>query len=392
MTRRALAVAVLLVGALAASGCSDDSAPRDPRDLRPGWHEVSLPVPPGPAGRLAVRDAASCDGHWFLVGAVIGPDGASRPAAWTSDDARTWHPMALAPRSYYARRAVLSSVACRDGRVAAVGARSGGAHGNPRVTSWYQRGDGTLVDMPASFELYGGPDAISVRHVAAGPDGWLIAGNRLSGAAVWFSRDATDFRLIDHDPALSSDPGHSTSALDQVHDGTRWTVVGRVEVPGRIDALPSAWTSPDGLGWTRQEVPAGTKGFADLERVVRTGDDLVAVGLRGQGFGVWSRSRGRWTVGEAFGAFARDLSGPAYVTGLAVHGHALVAAASDGSRFRVWADPGPGPWREVDVPRPTRASGDTRLTVVGDDSSLLLLSDDGASGRVWVAGWNTLSR
>jgi len=349
-------------------------------------------LPPGPAGRLAVRDAASCDGHWFLVGAVIGPAGASRPAAWSSDDARTWQPMSLAPRTYYARRAVLSSVACRDGRIAAVGARSGGAHGNPRVTSWYQRADGTLVDMPASFELYGGPDAISVRHVAAGPDGWLIAGNRLSGAAVWFSRDATDFRLVDHDRALSSDPEHTTSALDQVHDGTRWTVVGRVEVPGRTGALPAAWTSPDGVAWTRQEVPPGTRGFAELERVVRSGDDLVAVGLRGQRFGVWRRTSDRWTGGEAFGSFARDLSGPAYVTGVAAHGDALVAAASDGSRFRVWADPGPGSWRPVDVPHPTRASGDTRLSVVGGAASLLLLSDDGTSGRVWVAGWNTLSR
>jgi hypothetical protein len=32
------------------------------------------------------------------------------------------------------------------------------------------------------------------------------------------------------------------------------------------------------------------------------------------------------------------------------------------------------------------------LTVVGDDRSVLLLSDDGTSGRVWVAGWNSLSR
>jgi hypothetical protein len=391
MIRRVLAVAVLVAGALTASACSDEStAPSGA--LRPAWHEVSVPMPPGPSGRIAVRDAAACAGRWFLVGAVIGADGSSRPAAWTSDDARTWRSIALAPRSYYARRAVLSSVACRDGRIAAVGARSGGAHGNPRVTSWYQRADGTLVDMPATFELYGGPEAISVRHIAAGPDGWLIAGNRLSGAAEWFSRDATDFRLVDHDPALSSDPDHATSALDQVHDGTRWTVVGRVETPGRVAPAPLAWTSPDGVTWARQDVPAGTDGFGDLERVARDGAGLVAVGLRDQRFGVWHRSGDHWTVGEAFGSFAHDVTGAAYVTGLLAHHDALVAAVSDGARFRVWADPGRGPWRPVEVPSRPRASGDTRLTVVGDDASLVLLSDDGASGRVWVAGWNTLGR
>ena len=83
-----------------------------------------------------------------------------------------------------------------------IGSRSGGAHGNPRVTSWYQRADGALVDMQAPFELYGGPEAVSVRRVVAGPSGWLIAGNRLSGAAVWVSADATDFRIVDDDTVM----------------------------------------------------------------------------------------------------------------------------------------------------------------------------------------------
>ena len=66
--------------------------------------------------------------------------------------------------------------------------------------------------------------------------------------------------------------------------------------------------------------------------------------------------------------------------------------AYDGARFRVWAGVPDGPWRQVATPTRPRASGDTLLSVVGDDTSILLLSDDGTSGRVWVAGWNTLSR
>ena len=86
-----------------------------------------------------------------------------------------------------------------------VGAKSGGAHGNPRVTTWYRRDDGVFTDVVAAFELYGGPLAVTVGRIAGGPDGWLIAGARTSGAAVWLSDDATDFRLVDGDPALSSD-------------------------------------------------------------------------------------------------------------------------------------------------------------------------------------------
>lgn len=390
MRRRAALLLVAVLLGLLAAGCNDDHRAVGP--IEPDWHRATLPVPPGAAGRLAVRDATACDGHWYLVGGVIGANGASRPVAWSSDDARTWQLMALAPRTYYARRAVLSSVACRDGKVAAVGSRSGGAHGNPRVTSWYQRADGALVDMRADFELYGGPQAITVQHVAAGPDGWLIAGIRLSGAAVWFSRDATDFRLIDDDPALRSDPEHATSALDQTPDSAGWTVVGRIETPGRIAPLPFAWTSADGEHWTRQQVPAGTRGFGDLERVVLDGSDLVAAGIRGQRFGLWRRDDGHWTVDDAFGAVARDPDGPPFVSGLVAASGTVVAAASDGARFHVWAGTYDGSWREVGTPTHPHPSGDTALTIAGDDHTVLLLSDDGTSGGVWTTPWNTLNR
>jgi hypothetical protein len=381
--------ALALVGALlvlTVLGCDRDEQPT-PAPIRPDWHEVTLPTPPGPVGRLAVRDATACAGRWYLVGAVIGDGESSRPAAWTSSDGRTWTLMHLDPSSYYARRAVLTSVACRDGRVAMIGSRSGGAHGNPRVTSWYQRDDGTLVDMRAPFELYGGPEAVSVRQVVAGPPGWLIAGNRLSGAAVWVSGDATDFRIVDDDPALRSDSRTRTSALDQVWDGAAWTVVGRVEPTGRVSPVPLAWTSTDGERWTRQPVPAGTNGFADLERVVAANDGLAAVGLRGNRYGEWRRISATWQVGRAFGGFAADSTGARFVSGLVARGDGLLTAVSDGERYRLWSDTGSAPWREVVTPARPPTNGDTRLSVASDGDTVLLLSDDGASGHVWTTGW-----
>lgn len=382
---------MLLVATLALAGCSSSAHSAASRPLRLPWQEVTLAVPPGPPGRIAVRDAAACNGTWYLVGAVLGAAGESRPAAWRSVDGHSWEVMPLAPTSYYARRAILYSVACRGTKVAALGERSGGAHGNPRITSWYQRADGTLVDAHADFELFGGPEAVTVGRMQAGPTGWLIAGIRIGGGAVWVSRDATDFRIIDRDPALSSDNQYKTSALDQLADGTGWTVVGRVETPGRTTPAPLAWTSPDGEHWTRQPVPAATRGFADLERVVGDGDGLLAVGLRDRRFGTWQRKGARWIPGEAFGSWAADLSEPPFVSGLVERHGAVVATVSDGSRFRVWARSA-GRWRQVVVPVQPRSTGDTRMTVAADGRDLLLLSDDGTSGRVWRTGWNTLDR
>jgi hypothetical protein len=393
---RAAGLLIALIGGVVLGGCdTDHRAPRPAAagKVRVTWQEGTLPAPPGPAGRIAVRDAAYCAGHWYVVGAVLRDDGASRPAAWSSRDARSWHPMATAPTTYYAKRAILKSVACRNGRIAVVGARSGGAHGNPRTTTWYQRPDGTLVDAPATFELFGGPKALSVDRIEAGPLGWLITGNRSSGGAVWVSRDATSFRLVDDDPQLSSDSDRTTSALDSTPDSSGWTVVGREEVSGRIAPQPLAWTSPDGIHWLRQPVPAGTDGFADLERVVGQGDRLVAAGIRGPVFGTWVRIGSSWRVADRFGALDPGSTGAPFVSGLATVSDTVLVSVSDRARFRLWSGTQGGAWREVVTPTDPPSTGDTRMSVAADGgSTVLLLSDDGTSGRVWTADWNTLGR
>jgi hypothetical protein len=385
-----------LIGGVVLGGCDTDHPAPHPaaaEKVRVSWQEATLPTAPGPAGRLAVRDATYCAGQWYVVGAVLRDDGSSRPAAWSSGDARTWRPMATAPTTYHAQRAILKSVACRDGRIAVVGARSGGAHGNPRTTTWYQRPDGTLVDAPATFELFGGPNALSVNRIEAGPRGWLITGTRSSGGAVWVSRDATGFRLVDDDPALSSDADRTTSALDSVPDATGWTVVGREEVSGRIAPEPLAWTSGDGVHWARQPVPAGTDGFADLERVVRQGDPLVAAGIRGRAFGTWERTGSHWRVVDTFGALDRDGTGAPFVSGLATVSSTVLVTVSDGARFRLWSGTDGAAWHEVVTPTDPPSTGDTQMSIVADDGgTVLLLSDDGTSGRVWTADWNTLGR
>ncbi|MCD4525542.1 hypothetical protein [Nocardioides sp. cx-173] len=384
--RRAVPALVGVLVLWGGSACtSPDEPPEDPTPVVVGWEQVPLPVPDGPAGRVGVRDAVACDGTWWLVGTVFTGGDGTRPAAWRSDDdGRTWQPLRFAPRAYWARRAVLSSVACRGDRVVMVGAKSGGAHGNPRVSTWYQRGDGAFVDVIAPFPLFGGVEAVSVERVAAGPSDWLIAGNRTSGAAVWVSQDEREFELVDDDPALGRDERVDTLAIAQVHDGEGWTVVGSGQVEGRI--VPMAWVSPDGRTWSRQEVPAGET-FTELQRVAATDDGVLAVGLRDGAVGSWRRTGSSWVAGESFGPLDPDRAAFAGPSGLVASGDRALATASDGTSYAAWATLDSSSWRPVEVPVNPAAGGGQVLTVAGTDETLLLLADDGLAGRVWRASW-----
>ncbi len=348
---RHLAAALAVV--LLATACSDAEPETEqaPEPLELEWQPAALPVPPGPAGRVAVRDATSCAGRWYVVGGVFPPDPTedSRPAAWSSPDGETWTSLRLDPQGYWGERAVFSSVACREGEIAMVGAKSGGAHGNPRVTTWYRRDDGVFTDVVAAFELYGGPLAVTVGRIAGGPDGWLIAGARTSGAAVWLSDDATDFRLVDGDPELSSDDSRQTLAWDQVYDGQGWTVVGSASVQGQLARVPMAWTSPDGETWQREEVPESDL-FADLERVIQVQGDLLAAGIRGEEFGTWQRVDGTWAELGTFGALDPDGGAAPFVSGLTEAGSQVFASVSDGTSYRLWTSDDGRDWRPVTTP------------------------------------------
>ena len=199
---------------------------------------------------------------------------------------------------------------------------------------------------------------------------------------MWLSEDATDFRLIDDDRGLSSDDTMETLAWDQVHDGERWTVVGSAAVKGRLPRVPMAWTSPDGEAWHRQEVP-GSDGFTDLERVIRTPEGLLAAGLRGDEFGTWERADGTWHRLGTFGALDPDRRAGPYVSGLTQFGARVFASVSDGTSYALWASADGREWRPVTTPTNPTTAGEHIMSVSSAGSSLILLADDGETGRVW---------
>ncbi|MEV0605534.1 hypothetical protein AB0I61_04060 [Polymorphospora rubra] len=371
-------LAGVLVSAGACAGSSDDDGPVPVR-----WSRGALPVPDGTPGRVVVRDVTVCGDRWYVVGAVEAADGETRPAAWVSADTRGWTPVGVAAESFYGQRAVLYSVGCRDGVVAAVGARSGGVHGNPRVVTWRQVPDGSLVEVPAPFELYGGAEARNVGRIAGGAGGWLIAGNRVSGAAVWGSVDAAGFELRAGLPGLASDDRGVTWAYDVAAGPAGWVLAG--VVTGDADAAV-VWTSPDGVGWTRVGLP-GDGARERPQRVVMAAGGPVVVGVRGSSFGAWRAEGDRWGPGgwRAAGRFGTGAAGGS-VQAVAPLAAGLLVVAWDGARHGLWVSPDAGEsWRPMSGPDDLPVGGDRSAGVAAGAGRVVLVVDDGREGRLWVA-------
>ncbi|MFI7540006.1 hypothetical protein [Actinoplanes sp. NPDC049599] len=337
---RPLRAALALAGLVLFGACA--AGPRN------AWAELSLP------GSGPLRDAVSCGGHWYVVG---GRSGGTGPAAWSSADGRTWHRLTLAarPGSYYGPRSVLYAVACANDRIAAIGAVGGGAHGNPRISTWQQRPDGSLAEVAAAFETYGGDTAVDVGRISGGPAGFLIAGNRTGGAAAWLSPDGAGFRLFENAPGLAGAFARDGAVLD-----------GSFVLVGGLGDAAAAWRSTDGTSWRRVGMPV-EGGYAEAQRVVRAGPALIAVGPRGDTFGAW---RGPDWV--AVGRFGKpDATG---IRSLTVSRGRLYTAAAQG----LWrSDDGGRSWLTVTTPR----AATPLSAVAGTNGDLLLLAGD----RVWLA-------
>lgn len=358
-------------------------------DVDPVWNPAVLPDPDGLPGRITVRDAVSCGGAWTAVGGVVLAEPTetrdSRPAAWRSTDGVDWTALDVTASTYWGERAVLTTIACSHDQVVAVGARSGGAHGNPRVTTFFEQ-DGGLHDQEAAFNLYGGATATNVGPVAAADPGWLITGNRVSGPAVWHSQDGREFTIEEDVPGLADPEGFVSLAQGAVWDGEAWVVVGGGNERSSLDREPVAWESADARTWERLDVP-GSDGFDDLERVIAVDGDLVALGLSGDTFGAWRREEGDWTQGEPFGDLPDDARRSPFVSSLVTNSRGLWATTSDGTAYAVWHSPDGDGWTPVPTPeRAPETGGEHVLTVAASGDRVLLISDDGTGGRLW---WST---
>ncbi|WP_309227215.1 hypothetical protein [Micromonospora thermarum] len=380
--RRLVAVLTAVVLLAGCERATSFDGPEPP--LRPAWASLSLPLPPGPPGRLLLRDAATCGGRWYVTGGVADAAGGTRPAAWTSADGVTFTPLTLVPSSFSGEQHVLSAVACRGSRVAAVGSKGGGVHGNPRVGTWAQGPDGALREVLAPFEQFGGPRAVRVGRLVAGPRGWLVVGSRVAGAAVWISPDSSAFTLVEGAPELAGDGRGRTAADDAVAVPSGWLVVG--SLLAAAGPRPLAWTSADGRVWRRAELPGGPVGSGAAQRVVASARGPVAVGSAGAaGFGAWRLSGDGWRwVGTLGTAGTSAGGGVPSVAGLAAAGGDLVAVVREAAGHALWTSSDAGDsWRPMALPRAVPDTGDTAVAVATDGDRLLLVEDDGKGSRAW---------
>ena len=228
---------------------------------------------------------------------------------------------------------------------------------------------------------------MALSRIAGGTYGFLIAGDRigptgLAGAAAWLSGSGTAFELSNTDPALASDADTTTSAADAAAVAGGWILAGSRwsrTAPGSARD-PAAWLF-DGRRWAREDLPGEPGEDEALGRAALwTGGRVLAVGVRGTGFGAWVRdSGGGWRAVGRFGRF----SGTAVpvVTGLAVDGGTAYVAGCDGSTFHMWRS---DTWHEVDLPVGLGAGAGRRLLVAADGDRLLLGAEDGTAARIWL--------
>lgn len=367
-----LAVAVLVT----AGGCTTSDRPISGRVARPvPWERVSLAA--DTRGAAEVRAVGHCAAGWYAAGAAVSASGQNQPALWFSSDAMTWSLVTIKPVSVYGPANILYSVACNESQVVAVGAAVGGAHGNPRTSTWYGKvGGTTLTEAHATFETYGGPDAVGVGSVSAGSAGFLIVGGRVDannalGAAVWRSSNGATFRLIDADPALESGPSGATEAHGGLAGGAIWITVGGITPPASSAAARDAavWLSSDGVTWRRAMLPTSA---ADdiLEQVTPTSSGLLAIGTDGTGYSAWvaSANGASWRRAGHFGDHRAATAAPRTV-GVAVSGRSAYATVYNGSSYELWrGSTGGTNWERVALP-----PGAASITgIVGSGRSTLI--------------------
>ena len=101
---------------------------------------------------------------------------------------------------------------------------------------------------------------------------------------------------------------------------------------------------------------------------------------------MWRRAGGTWKEGGSFGRLPSDARASPFVASLADGGADLWMTTSDGVRYALWRSADGDDWERVDTPaRGPVTAGDHILSVAADPDGVLLLADDGATGRVWTA-------
>ncbi|NUW46432.1 hypothetical protein [Nonomuraea rhodomycinica] len=245
---------------------------------------VLLSAPPrGAASRVRLADVeglsriarqtnglAAHDGRYVAVGSASGDAG-----IWTSLNWKSWTSMSLGgPRE----QQLADVVHGRRGWLAAGSTQAGIGVTEPLLVS---SGDGrSWKTIPATGDLGRAQDhtRLAVTAVAAGPDGYMLAGedtnaSGVTGPALWFTRDLRKFTRSRKLPQGGA--GVRVHDLAATPDG--YVAVGAAG--GGDGERGVVWVSEDGLNWKARKrlLPDGASS-AGLSHVTAYQDRLVAIG------------------------------------------------------------------------------------------------------------------
>ena len=244
----------------------------------PDWVPVAWTSPDGATWSIHPMDATEFTFPVALArgagdaAVAVGRSGRA-PVAWTSVDGATWvrRSVPVLGSGDVAER--MTTVVAATGRYVAGG--SVGPELFDRRARFWTSADGIawqpVPDDPAVFAN------AEVRSIAAFGDGFVAVGvvgtaQEPSGAVAWTSTDGLTWSRVD-DPTFAA--GVAVAVVSAPFGGL-------VAVGSDLERREAvAWTSPDGRRWTRAPTEASRQysgGYVWMTDVVAIGDQVIAVG------------------------------------------------------------------------------------------------------------------
>lgn len=320
------------------------------------------------------------------------------PAVWTSTDGAAWRRQGVEAVSLDGAADRLLGVARYGSTAAAVGVTFNHNEGVARPSGWASRDGGPLTEAVANRELFGGPAGLGVSGVGAGPLGLAILGLRNGKdnhlfIAVWRSSDGKVWSPPVQEPALTARPAEAPAALGLAVGSNAIVVGGKtVQVSDPADAV--IWTgvpaasAPGGMRWER--VPPGPNGLGgagaqEIDRVVWTGSGFVAAGLTGnqgrQQLVAWTSRDGiDWSRGEP-----ASLAGVNRLTSLSGVDGSLLATGIAGATACLWRSSDGQRWTAESLPpAAARPAGLQSAVAAADANRTLMIVQSQGRAEVWA--------
>ncbi len=288
MQRRLARTAIVgIVSAALLSACSQHSEQDQSAPLPLRWERVQLPGDVTPVSLTPMGDG-------LLVGARD-EHAHVAPRLLVLADAR-WTSVPLRPKSYYAYRARWRTVIADGNDIFAVGDAPGGAHSNPRWTTWSGTADG-VTEYTQTFETFGGWGAGGITALTFSAGKPVIVGSWSSDDAgldiVFWTPHGHDWsRGSSTGTALASNE-HALNVIRAVgEDPGGIAIAGAVTLleDGHVDLAPAIWRgSSPGSSWARVDLPTDGQGQATGVRCRQAA--CLAAGYVDDRLAAWSVGR-----------------------------------------------------------------------------------------------------